>query len=439
MTKNGKLQTVASHRMQNNPARSNHGMKKRILFVMLLPPFRPNNGHTMRNYVMLRALLEEGHQVSLISFADREERDRPATELEQLCASVDLIDIPGVGKQGDSAYWSRLQALGSPYPYGAWRFKSAEVQRAVTTRLASDDYDAVFCDGIYQMQNLPDSGMPPVVLNEHTVTHEALGRFLKHEMNPLKVLYGWMEYAKVRRWELRACSRVASIIACSERDRQILLHGSPGTDVSVVPNCIDTDAYSPVLDDDGKTLVFVGAMDWAPNQDAASYFVSDIFPQVRQAIPDARFLIAGRTPPAAFRERFAGIENVEFTGSVDDLRPILANAAVSVVPLRSGSGTRIKILEAAAMGKAIVSTSLGAEGLDYENGRELVIADDARTFASATIGLLRDSERRKSLAAAARGWVEQNHGFSALKSSIAAALGCVEAPHADNLQGRASA
>ncbi|HEY6420682.1 MAG TPA: glycosyltransferase [Candidatus Binataceae bacterium] len=414
-------------------------MKKRILFIMLSSPFRPNNGHTMRNYVFLRALMEEGHQVSLISFVDREEKDRPACDLEQMCSSVDRIETPGSGNHRGSGYWNRLQALGSPYPYGAWRFQSPELRSAVARRLASDDYNAVICDGIYQVQNLPASGTPPVVLNEHTVTHEALGRFLKHEVNPLKVLYGWIEFLKVRRWELRACSRVASIIACSERDRQILLRACPGTDVSVVPNCIDTDAYSPAFDDDGKTLVYVGAMDWAPNQDAVGFFVSDIFPQVRQAIPDARFLIAGRNPPAAFERRFAGMDGVQVTGSVEDLRPTLANAAVSVVPLRSGSGTRIKILEAAAMGKAIVSTSLGAEGLDYENGGEIVIADDPDTFASLVVSLLRDRRRRRSLGCAARSWVVRDHSFTALKSSMSVALGSVGVSCADRSQCRASA
>jgi glycosyltransferase involved in cell wall biosynthesis len=244
-------------------------------------------------------------------------------------------------------------------------------------------------------------------------------RYLQQERNILKLGYGWLECQKVRRWELRACSGLTGVIACSERDRDVLARLCPQARIAVVPNVVDMEDYQPVYgDDDGETMLFVGAMDWLPNRDAVEFFVSAILPELKHIRPDAQFVVAGRNPPQQFAKRFAGIPSVRFTGTVSDLRPLLARAAVCVVPLRIGSGTRIKIIEAAAMGKPVVSTTVGAEGLDFVDGREIVLADEPRTFATAIADLLADRQRRREYGMAARARATKSYSLLAMRETL---------------------
>lgn len=393
-----------------------------ILFVSLTPPFPPTNGHRVRNYALLRALAEEGHRVSLVSFADADGMRVSRAKLRQLCCDVAFVPPergdPGHGGQ----YWRRLRALKSPCPYGVWRFASAALSAAVSFRLARGGFDAVICDGIYLMQNLPRAVGVPVFLSEQAISHEALARYLKYESNPLKLAYGWLEYRKVRRWELRACSAAAGVIVCSHRERGLLRRLCPRARIAVVPNCVDTESYRPAESDDGNSVLFIGAMDWLPNRDAVDYLVSGILPRLRELVPHTKLVVAGRNPSAGLQRRLASIAGLQFAGAVADTRPLLARAAAFVAPLRIGSGTRIKILEAAAMAKPIVSTRLGAEGLELSDGREILLEDEPQQFAHAAANLLFDFGRRRALGDAARRRVVKNHSLATLRQALSGAL-----------------
>jgi len=180
---------------------------------------------------------------------------------------------------------------------------------------------------------------------------------------------------------------------------------------------VDTDDYSPARDPGGEYILFVGSLDWLPNRDAADYFISEIFPHLRQMHPAVRFAVAGRLPPPSFRARLTGIPDVELHADVPDIRTLIARAAVCIVPLRIGSGTRMKILEAAAMAKPIVSTRLGAEGLDFVEGQEIVLEDEPERFADAVSRLLKDASRRRQMGQAARSRVEKQYGIATLRSA----------------------
>lgn len=395
---------------------------RRILFVSLTPPFPPTNGHRMRNLVLLRALADEGHRVSLVSFADPDEAETAVQRLEEVCHDVTLV-APGPNGHGrDGQYWPRLCALRSPLPYGVWRFTSRALAGVVGARLARGDVDAVICDGIYLVRNLPRQARVPVILSEQAISHEALARYLKYESNPLKLAYGWNEYRKTRRWELRACAAASGVIACSNRERDLLAEMCPGARIAVVPNCVDTESYLPVENDDGATVLFIGAMDWLPNRDAIEFLRTRILPPLRALAPMATLTVAGRNPSSHLRRRLAGIPGLRFAGAVEDTRPLLARAAAFVAPLRIGSGTRIKILEAAAMAKPIVSTTLGAEGLDLSDGKEILLEDEPRRFARAVADLLLDPARRRALGRAARRRVAEQYSLSALRHALCGAF-----------------
>ncbi len=400
----------------------------RILFVSLAPPFPPTNGQRLRNWALLRALQAEGHAVSLLSFADASWP--AATQLRQVCQSIEFVPLPDTSAPGRRDYWNRLRALASVLPYGAWRFRSAAMRGAVGNALARGQFDTAICDDVYMVQNLPPFPSVPVLLNKHDLTHVILGRYLAYERNPLKRAYGRLECRKLRYWELRACSGVAAVLACSEHDCNLLRRLSPGARLAVVPNVIDVDFYTPFPGDDGQTVLFAGAMDWYPNRDAVEFFASAILPALRQLVCDVRFVVAGRAPAEEVRRRLERVSGVEFTGWVPDIRPLLARAAVCVVPLRIGSGTRLKILEAAATARPVVSTTIGAEGLQFAEGSEILIADAPQDFAVAIAALLSDPPRRRVLGAAARRKAEQVYSLAALRAAVRQALA--------ELQGAAS-
>jgi len=189
-----------------------------------------------------------------------------------------------------------------------------------------------------------------------------------------------------------------------------------------LPNVVDTESYVPNFDSKGTSLLFQGGMDWFPNPDAVEFFATQVLPLVQKSFPTAVFIAAGRNPSAAMVARYSNMPGVNLTGTVPDMRPYLEDAAVCVVPLRIGSGTRLKILESAAAGKAMVSTRLGAEGLDFVDGQEIILADTPADFAAAVVELLRDEPKRRAMAMAARKRVAERYSYANLRQTLAKAL-----------------
>jgi glycosyltransferase involved in cell wall biosynthesis len=303
-------------------------------------------------------------------------------------------------------------------PYGVTRFRSEAFQQRLAALMSSRRYDAVYCETPYLAVNLPESLAAPLILDTHNVEHRLLFRYLPLEKNPLKRSYARIEGTKMAAWERQVFSRSDLIIACSEDDATEIRQMSPGRPVVVVPNSIDVLSYVPGPAGDNATVLYLGGMDWFPNRDAVEYFATKILPLVHRSLPGVKFRVAGRSPSPEFRQRFDGMPQVEFTGTLPDLRPAIASSTMVVVPLRVGSGTRFKILEAAAMEKPMVSTTLGAEGLDFADGKELIVADDPSAFAAAVVGVLTDPERGSRLGRAARQQAEERYSFRALMTSL---------------------
>ena len=226
-------------------------------------------------------------------------------------------------------------------------------------------------------------------------------------------------------YEGRTLARFDGVLAVSDADRQTFAALYPDAirqPVHVVPTGVDTDYFAPAPSDPAsRTIVFTGSMDWLPNEDSMQFFCRDILPRIRAAEPDVRLSIVGRAPTPAVK-RLAEDGGVHVTGSVDDVRPYIREAAIYIVPLRIGGGTRLKIFEAMAMGKAVVSTTVGAEGLPVTDGEHVILADQPETFAAAVVGLLRDPDRRAHIAAAARRLVVEQYDWSAVAGTLEDAL-----------------
>jgi hypothetical protein len=221
------------------------------------------------------------------------------------------------------------------------------------------------------------------------------------ESSPLRKLSYTLEAARMSRYERQTLARFHHIIAVSENDRQQMLEMDPTCEITVVPTGVDTEQFqvAPPSSATPPRIVFTGSMDWEPNIDAVEYFCEQIWPRILAEFPDAIFQIVGRHPFAKV-QRLAST-SVQVTGTVPSVTDYLRDATVVVVPLRIGGGTRLKIYEAMAMGKALVSTSIGAEGLSFQNGRDLLLADDASSFADAILLLLRDAQVRRRIEQAA--------------------------------------
>ena len=280
-------------------------------------------------------------------------------------------------------------------PYAVSRFASAPVRRELRDCFQQRRFDIVVCDFLDAAVNFPAKLIIPSVLFQHNVESEIWRRHAMTEQNLLKKLVYRVELARMLRYEQEMVRKFDHVIAVSEHDRQLMSAWVDARRITVVPTGVDVGQYRPDFSagDPERVVMFVGAMDWVPNVDAVEYFCRDIWPAVQDEVPEARFRIVGRNPGRRIQELASS--SIEVTGSVISVVEQLRQAAVVVVPLRVGGGTRLKIYEAMAAGKAVVSTSVGAEGLDVHDGHDVMLRDDSSKFAEAVTTFLQDRELRR--------------------------------------------
>jgi glycosyltransferase involved in cell wall biosynthesis len=392
----------------------------RILFLGTNLPIPPNNGHALRSLSIIQSLASSGHEIHFVSFAAQ---DRPKTlsPLPSYCRQVELVERKMVSLSLRPSYVRRAGCLLSLKPYSIERFRSEEMRTKIEVLLREKCFDLIVCDGLYSLVNVPRTEVP-IALNCHNVEHMILKRYSLVEKNYLKKCYAVLEAQLLRRAERRSCRRATIAMACSDADRTTLLQLQPNLSIVVVPNAVDLDSYgldeSRGSGDNDPVLLFQGGMDWYPNRDAVEFFARSILDLVRAEYPTVRFVVAGRNPPARFVEELGAYRGVEFTGTVPDMRPFLSAATVVVVPLRMGSGTRIKILEAFAARKPVVSTRVGAEGLVIEAGKDILLADEPVEFARSVIALLRNPAKRNAMSKSARAVIVDRYSHQALKKSL---------------------
>jgi glycosyltransferase involved in cell wall biosynthesis len=257
-------------------------------------------------------------------------------------------------------------------------------------------FDVAVCDFLDAAVNFPFSRIVPSVLFQHNVESEIWRRHAEMETNPVKRSIYRMELRKILVYEKAAVQGFPHVVAVSEHDRKLMSAWVDPSRVTVVPTGVDLRQYQPGFSQDrevGPLVMFVGAMDWEPNIDAVEFFCKEVWPSVLNQVPQARFRIVGRNPDRRV-QRLAG-SSIEVTGQVPAIIDHLREAPVVIVPLRIGGGTRLKIYEAMAAGKAIVSTSVGAEGLDVHHGQDIILADRPKEFAEAVLMFLEDNDVRR--------------------------------------------
>lgn len=387
----------------------------RILALTSRVPWPPREGHQLRSYHVLEALASQ-HDVHLLSCArDDDEPDAPSP-LRARLAGFEAFPIPA-GSSRTALAGALLRGTATRTPFVVAKYGFAAL-RARVAELAGR-HDLVHVDMLPLMAQVDglDPGIP-VVLNAHNVEHALLEARAAVEPRVAARMFLRGQVAKLRDFEVAACRRADAVLACSEDDATHLRRMAPDTHVHVVPNGVDLDHNRPdpaVAAKPGQ-LVFVGQMGWFPNHDGVRWFLAEVFPRILEQHPGARFVVVGKSAglqvPEALRP------NVELAGFVDDVRQPVLESQVYVVPLRAGSGTRLKVLEAMALGKAIVTTTTGSEGIELEPGREAVFADDAPGFAQAVVQLLAQPGEIARLGAAARAAAERRYGWRAIGNAM---------------------
>jgi glycosyltransferase involved in cell wall biosynthesis len=391
----------------------------RVLYVTQVPPSPPRYGAQVRIHGLMTALAER-HEVSAVCCAASEvEAESARATMGAYCRDVEIVVDP----TSDATVRKRLlqlRSLASPHSFERLLFTTAWMQRRIDAVLAARRYDVVNVEGPFvvhhRFRTAPPGALPPrVVLDEHNVEYDVARQIAgRDDASPARRLYAAVNWRKMRREEEAAWGRVDALTVTSPHDAGRVRAVHPGARVAVVPNAVDVERYAPRPGDpppDPNTLLFFGALDYFPNTDALAFFLDQVWPRVLATHPAARLRILGRRPPPALLARQA--PGVEIGGFVEDLRPSIAAAGAVIVPLRLGGGTRLKILEAMAMARPIVSTALGAEGIDVAHERELLLADGPEGFAAEIGRLLDDPALGARLGLAARALVERRYSWRA--------------------------
>lgn len=410
---------IADDEMNSGICLGRHAM--RILWLCPYLPL-PLSGAGSRVYNLIK-VLSVTSSIDLIATANEwHERHPLSAELRSFCRTVEVL--PEAAPSERRRRVLQLRSLASCRPASYWTGYSKKMQDRIEQALASTHYDVVIVEHSFTGYYRVGSGVP-VVLDQHNVESEILQRASQKDRSRARRALNRLDYWKYRSDERRICRRAAAVLAVSERDREIM-QGWGGIKSSlVIPNGVDVREFVPPASRDvgeqpGRVL-FTGPLHYAPNAEAMLYFGSEIWPLVRQQAPHAQLTIVGANPPREIMH-LGQSPGVTVTGFVPDVRPYLAQAQVVVAPLRIGGGTRLKILEALAMCRAVVSTSLGCEGLDVVDGRHLLVADEPQAFAARIVELLLNPTRRNELGRRGRALVEESYDWRPAGGRLAATI-----------------
>jgi polysaccharide biosynthesis protein PslH len=392
-----------------------HTVRPQLLFLCQTLPYPPDGGVWIRTYHVLR-LLARAFDITALCFerADRCRRQAnggAAAGLDALGRLAQVTVFPVPQKHSRLRYaWDHFRSVALSRVYTEFLYESRPFQRQLTELVNSAAFDLVHADSLVDLvRYLPLCDGLPTVCVHHNVESDLLRRRASIEAQPVRRAYlkyqaGLMEGVQ-RTW----CGRVALNIAVSAPDRAVLQRIAPQSRVTVIPNGVDVDEFRPA-DVKGAGIAYVGGMNWFPNRDALEFFCGQILPHLRSPRTHIPVRWVGAASPEQqreYRERYG----VELTGYVDDVKPFMHEAACHIVPLRVGGGTRLKILNAWAMGKAVVSTSIGCEGLAAADGENILVRDDPRDFADAIRSVLGDGDLRRRLGAGGRATAERLYSW----------------------------
>ena len=393
----------------------------KILWVKAGGLVPPDTGGKIRSYNILRQLAKH-HAVTFFTFYAAHENDVHA-ELSQIFQRVIQIPLALPPAKSAGELLDYAVHLFSREPYNLTKYCRPVVRKKLRALLQEETYDVILCDFLSAAGAIPWDWPCPKVLFTHNVEAVIWQRHYEVARNPLWKALSWREWKRMEAAERKYLQRADHVLAVSENDRAAFARFLDPQKLTVTPTGADTEFFQPGGEKElPNSLVFTGSMDWLPNEDGILYFANEIFPLIRRQVPDATLCIVGRKPSRRLKDLASRVPNIQLTGWVEDVRPYLAQRAVCIVPLRIGGGTRLKIFEAMSMAKAVVSTSIGAEGLPVKNGEHLLMADDPASFAESTLRLLGNASQRAEIGEAARHLVQENYSWATVSKGFAQVL-----------------
>jgi glycosyltransferase involved in cell wall biosynthesis len=376
-----------------------------------------NRGGQIRTLETVRRL-HRRHELHYIAFDDPSLPEGPRRAAEYCSEHFAVPHAVPEKKLTSPAFVGQLAAgLLSPLPVAVNRWRSPVMRREIEKLQARYRYDAVVCDFLFPAPNIPQ--LNRAVLFQHNVEAQIWRRHVAQASNPIKRAYFQLQANRMHAYEREVCRKARRVIAVSEGDAQQMRELYGAGDVHHVDTGVDTDFFAPprnnstsASSDTRADLVFLGSMDWMPNIDGMQWFVREILPLIHARRPDTTVAIVGRKPGPEIMALAGG--KVHVTGTVPDVRPWLWGGKLSIVPLRIGGGTRLKIYESMAAGIGVVSTAIGAEGLEVHDGANILLADTPADFARRCVELLDDSPRRAAIADRAAAMVRDKYSWDSV-------------------------
>lgn len=367
-------------------------------------------GGQIRTLEMLRRL-HQRHEVHYVCYSDGDPEG--LSRSKEYCSYVYPIPHRVPEKTSPLFLGQIVAGLFDPRPVAVRRYSSRKMLRTIAELTGRQKFDSIVCDFLFPAANMPD--LPSCVLFQHNVEAVIWKRRVESAADPVRKWYLRLQAGRMFRYEKSVCRAVRKIVAVSEADAGAMRSLYGVQNVHPVATGVDMDYFAPPPHPEKTTdLVFVGSMDWMPNVDGALWFVREVLPLLRRARPDCSLAFVGRKPPAALADLARTDPRIVVTGTVPDVRPWLFASHAAIVPLRVGGGTRLKIYEAMAAGVPVVSTSIGAEGLDVADGENIRIADSPEAFAACCQTLLRDSSERARIARSATAMVASRCSWDAV-------------------------
>jgi glycosyltransferase involved in cell wall biosynthesis len=384
--------------------------------VLMLTPYLPYplvSGGQIRTYNLLKHLSMH-HDITLFALIKDEAEREHLSELQKYCKKIVLF------KRTKNPFVPRniLLAGISSYPFVVIRNLPLDMKNAVQSELKRDQYDLIHAETFYMMPNIPDTKVP-IILAEQTIEYLGYQDYMK-KANPLLRPLLKIDIEKIKYWERYFWQKADKLITMSEEDKNFIekILGKP-QNISVVANGVDLDFFSKVKKNlpSNPTVLFVGTFKWLPNIEAVEEIVKKIWPLILRELPSAKLKIVGFSPTEKIKA-YASDPSIEVLGGIDDIRDAFATAHVLLAPIRSGKGTRYKVLEAMITGTPVVATTLAAEGLDLENGKNVLIADKSSDLAKATVKLLMDKSLQKKLGMAGEQVVRRGYSWDTIAKEL---------------------
>ena len=390
----------------------------KVLIICARLPLPLNTGAKIRAFHVIKSISSQ-YNVTLGFFYANQEEEIYFNDIASLGIRLIPVYNPKIDKK--TSVGDVLANCINSVPVTVAKYWHPEMANII--KAEAKEHDIIHCEHLHMAQYLSEDFKSKTVLDAHNVEWLLAQRCFQTENNLAKKCVLWWNYRKLKNYEALSFGRFDMVFAVSDLDRlEIERMGARGQ-VVTIENGVDVEYFQPNETVENGSLVFVGSMDWMPNDDGMHYFIDEIFPLLVTRGLNPQVYIVGREPSKELEYMAKRTVGITVTGTVDDVRPYVEKGSVYIVPLRFGGGTRLKILEAFAMKKAVVSTSLGCEGIECTNAEHLIIADTADTFADSVELLLDDANKRRLLAKNAYNLIAKKYSWNIISENILAYYG----------------